>query len=251
MAGGFLGCGTLYFNRITGGTSSGWLKVGNATKMAIKTNSTLKERKSRQCNSYGQVVDSVSIPEPSDLSIDLDTLDRTNLAYAFLGKDFDLNVSSGTVTDEAITVADLDTSFQVANGNISSVVITDNTAATTYVLGTDYEIENASVGLIKVLSTGSITSGQAILVDYAYGAVTGSRITGGTDSQIKTAIKLVGKNLVDDSGVVVDVWIATVTPTSEIDFLADDFSTISLTGRIELSATKGNGFEVVIDRKTP
>jgi hypothetical protein len=62
---------------------------------------------------------------------------------------------------------------------------------------------------------------------------------------------LVGKNLVNDNGVVVDVWDAIISPNSEIDFLSDDFSNIQLTGRIQLDESKGNGYEVTTERVIP
>lgn len=245
---GFLGCGTVYLNRRTGGVYQGWQEIGNATKFGIKSNSTLKERKSKACASYGQPVDAVSIPDPSELSIDTDTVNRQNLAMAFLGNDYAVAIAAGTVTDEVIIApVVLGAMMQTAKGNISTVDITDSTGGTTYVNGTDYEVVNAAVGLIKVIDGGSITSAESLLIDYANGSVAGTRITGGTESQINVAIKLVGKNLVDDSGVTVDVWDAIVSPTSEIDFLADDFSNIQLTGRIQLDAVKGNGYEVITD----
>lgn len=249
MAGsGFLGCGTIYFNREVNGVASGWKEVGNSMKFAIKSNSTLKERKSKKCNSYGQTVDSVSIADPSELSINLDTIDKTNLAIAFLGNDSTISVTAGTITDESIVAPDQGAMLKTMQGNISAVVITDATATTTYAAGTDYNVINEAVGLIEIVEGGGITAGEVLLVDYANGVVTASKVTGGTESQIKVGIMMVGKNLVNNTGVVVEVWKATVSPTSEIDFLADDFSAVELTGRIELDEVKGNGFEVQIDR---
>jgi hypothetical protein len=249
---GFLGCGTVYFNRRVSGVYQGWQEIGNATKFGIKSNSTLKERKSKKCNSYGQPVDAVSIPDPSELSIDTDTINRQNLAMAFLGNDYALSVAASTVTDEVIIAPVVaGASMVTALPNISAVVLTDSGASTTYVEGTDYTVSNAVIGMIDIIDGGAITSAQSLLVDYASGGVSGIRITGGTESQINVAIKLVGKNLVNDNGVVVDVWDAIISPNSEIDFLSDDFSNIQLTGRIQLDESKGNGYEVTTERVIP
>lgn len=244
---GFLGCGTLYFDRLVDGSSTGWVKVGNAMKFAIKSNSTLKERKSKSCDSYGQTIDSVSVPEPSELSVTLDDLQRENLAIAFLGNDFQNDITAGTVTDEPVTAPALGSIFQTALGQISGLVITDLGGVTTYVAGTDYKIDNAAVGLVQILVGGAITQGESLLVDYSNGGFTSGKVTGGTESQIKTAIKLVGTNLVNETGVEVDVWRATLAPNSEIDFLSDDYTTIDLQGRIELDEVRGNGFEVITE----
>lgn len=80
--------------------------------------------------------------------------------------------STGTVTNEAVT-ADHDTWVNLAQKRIipgATVVVTNNTGATTYDLGDDYVIDHVN-GRFKALSTGAITDGQALLIDYTYDAI--------------------------------------------------------------------------------
>lgn len=76
--------------------------------------------------------------------------------------------TASTVTDEAVTAA-LGKFIRLAHIKVSSVVVTDDTGTTTYVAGTDYVL-HADEGFIEILSTGSITEGESLLVDYAYAA---------------------------------------------------------------------------------
>lgn len=52
---------------------------------------------------------------------------------------------------------------------ISTVVVTNVDASTTYVAGTDYLVD-ANAGQLEILAAGAITDAQDLLVDYAYAA---------------------------------------------------------------------------------
>lgn len=79
--------------------------------------------------------------------------------------------SSHVATDESITATALDTWYRI-NATYSdeqiketSVVVTTDPAGTTYVEDTDYEV-NYRHGLIRFLSTGSISAAENLLIDY-------------------------------------------------------------------------------------
>jgi len=52
---------------------------------------------------------------------------------------------------------------------VSSVVVTNVGASTTYVAGTDYIVDGPA-GQIEILTAGAITDAQALLIDYSYAA---------------------------------------------------------------------------------
>lgn len=93
---------------------------------------------------------------------------------AFAGETGALAVA---VTDEAVT-ADHDTWVDLANArmNPGSVVVTNSGATVTYVEGTHYLIDYGK-GRLMALSTGTITDGQSILIDYTYDAVRKGELT--------------------------------------------------------------------------
>ena len=240
---GFLGSGDLRFNRKVDGVDQGWLSFGNATKFEIKENAEIKTRKSKQKSSYGQTLDSVPIKGDAEISITLDDIDKDNIALAFLGTVNVVAVTGSTVTAESVT-AKLGTSIRTEQRKITSLVVSETTNTTPYVLDTDYEIEDATMGLIKILSTGSITEGENLKLAYTYGSVAGSKVLGGTDSSIRVALMLDGENFSDQSEVLVDVWAAELSPQSGVDFLADDFATLELNGTLTTPTGKTSAYQV-------
>lgn len=246
---GFLGSGDLYYNRVVGGVDQGWLRFGNATKFSIKENADLKERKSKQKATYGQVLNSVSVKQPAELSISLDDLDKDVLAMAFLGSTSAINVTAGSVTAEDKKTGSFGGFVRTNFGYITNpIVIKDKaTGLVTYVAGTDYEVASADRGMIKILSGGTITENELITIDYAYNAVTGNKVSGGTTSSIKVAVMLDGENFADQSKVEVNCWEAVLAPTGEVDFLSDDFATLELAGTLNTPVGKTSPYEVSTD----
>ena len=240
---GFLGSGDLYYNRVVAGVDQGWLRFGNATKMEIKENSELKERISRQKDSYGQVLDSVAIKQPAEISVSLDDLDKDNLALVFLGDVLDAAVVGASVTGEAQT-AHIGRALKTDFRSISVVVVKDVTDVTTYVLGTDYTIDNAELGLISPIDGGAITEGDVLHIDYTYATIAGDKVQGGTNSSVKVALMLDGENFADQSKVLVNVWEAVLSPQTGVDFLSEDFTTLELNGSLNTPTGFASGYEV-------
>lgn len=240
---GFLGCGTLLVARKDNGVWGNYAEVGEATKFEITSNSELKERKSKKCDSYGQAVDSVQIPQPASVSAMVTDLNKETLAMAYFGTSLDEIITSGTVTAEAAT-AEIGKFIKTEQSNISDVVVSDVGATVTYVEGTDYALENSSVGLVTVLEGGSIVEGQELELSYSHADFQSDLVTGGTNSSIKLRYLLIGKNLVDNTPVRVDVWESNAAPAAGVDFLSDEFSEVELSGTANIDSIKGNPFEI-------
>jgi hypothetical protein len=243
---GFLGSGDLLFNRKINGIEQGWKPFGNATKFAIKENSEIKTRKSKQKSTYGQTLDSAPIKGDAEISISLDDINKDNLALAFLGTVVNADVTGASVTAEEV-VANLDASFKTQYRKITNVVVKDDTDTTTYVIDTDYIIENAGMGLITPLSSGSIAQGVTLHLSYDYASITASKVKGGTDSSIRVALMLDGENFATQSDTLVNVWEAELSPQSEVDFLADDFTTLELAGTLTTPSGYESAYEVEND----
>lgn len=76
--------------------------------------------------------------------------------------------AAGSVTDEAVT-GHLGKFLKLAHVKCSNLVLTNDAGSVTYVEGTDY-VFYGDEGMVEILSTGSITDGQALLADYDYAA---------------------------------------------------------------------------------
>lgn len=243
---GFLGSGRIYVDRKVGSVFQGLHFIGNATKFEIKENSEKKERISKDRSNYGSALNTVFIKKPAEVNITLDDLDKDNLALVFLGNTSAESVTGATITDEA-AVGYKNMIFKTAHRKISAVTLTDSAGTTTYVLNTDYEITDADLGLIKVLAAGAITDGEALKVDYTYGSMTSNKVQGGTNSNIIVKVLFDGVNQADQSKAVVNVFEGVLSPTSGVDFLADDFTKLELAGVANVPAGGTAAYEVELD----
>jgi hypothetical protein len=244
---GFLGSGDLYYNRVVNGTSQGWFRFGNATLFSIQENAEIKERISRQSATYGQVLDSVSIKQPAEISVTLDDLNYENLALAFMGDSSSVSVTGASVTDEAAVAPAPGASFQTAQRKISAVTVTGPAGTPTYVADTDYEVENAELGLIKILAGGALSGAETLEVSYTYASMTANKVTGGTDSSIKVALMMDGINLADESKAMVNVLEAVMTPQNGVDFLSEEFATLELSGTLNTPPGQSAAYTVEVD----
>jgi len=255
---GFLGSGDLYYNRVVGGQDQGWLRMGNATKFEIVEKTELKERKSKQKLTYGQVLDSVAVKQPAELALTLDDLDKDVLAMAFLGDISAIDVTGASVSDEGHSTAKYEGHIRLAFTHVSNVVIKDAaTGSVTYVEGVDYVVSSADTGMIQLLKGDGtddiaedenyVSSTSGIEVSYDYASSTGNKVKGGTNSSIKVGLMLDGENFADQSKASVDVWEAVLAPQTGIDFLADDFATLELNGTLNTPSGKDSAYEVNTD----
>lgn len=241
QAQGFIGAGDLYAALIdAAGNIGAYIDFGNVTKLGIQPASEIKEQKSKKRDSYGQVLETVALQDTAQLSAILETVNRNGLRYAFMGEDAAYSQASGTVTNEA-TIAKLDGWVKLAGEEISSLVLTNVGATVTYVLGTDYDVNNR-LGMYKAKTGGAITADQPLLADYSRAAFTGAAIRGNVKPQIRARLLLDGKNLVDDSIGILDIWEVVLSTSSEFDWFSDDWNTVELQGRLKTPAGKTEPF---------
>lgn len=248
---GFVGSGDLYVDRLTdNGESTGFLLVGNAIKVELKPESDTKDRVSRKRDSYGQVLDSVSIPKPTKLSISIDELQKTNLAIALMGTLSETTALSGSVSPGSVGISNFTAgSFDVWNSlphtHISNVTLMDKDAVVEYVISEGYSL-NERLGLISVLSTGDITEAQELRIAYDYAVPAQSKIAGSTVSTVKARIKMDGINRVNGQSVILDIDEAILTPKSAVDFLSDTFLKLDLEGVCKTLSGKTSPYTVTL-----
>lgn len=229
---GFLGAGDLYIARQVSGVFLPYTGPFECTKFEIKPNIELKEQISKGRSTYGQVIESVAIPQPSDLTVDLAEVNKESLAIALLGTTAALTQTSGTLSAVDV-VAKLDAWVELTKAALTgNPTVTNSAASVTYVNGVDYLI-NSQLGWFKALAGGAIIDGQTVKLTSTYAAISGTEIKGSTQSQVRAKFKLDGKNFVDDLPVIVTVHEAIIAADAAFDFLADDFNTVSLPGRMK------------------
>lgn len=228
---GFLGAGDVYLRRFVGGNPGAWQGPYKATKFEIKPNVELKEMVSKGRDDYGQVIESVAIPQPADLTVDLAEVNRESLAIAMLGTVAAVSQTAGSLTDEPVNDVVLDTWIPLTKYNLTGNP-TLKKGSTVLVQGEDYLVDKP-MGWIKVLSTGSVVANDDLTFSSTYAAASGSEIKGMTDAQLRVQMRFEGKNFVDGASVRVLVYEAVIAADSAFDFLQDDFAAISLPGRMK------------------
>ena len=241
MSGRFY-AGDVYFNRLdAAGQPTGLINFGNTPKLSITEAADEKLRSSAGRDTYGQALDAVYVKKPTEIAIMGDEMDAANLAIGLLGTVSLLSQATATVTAEAVAAVKLDTYSELANGNVSAVVVSDTGGTPVYVEGTDYVV-NASVGMIKPLSTGSITDGSTLSVAYTAGVISGNRIAGGTQPTVKGQIIMDGIDLATQREGILRIDQAVLTPNKALDILGGNFLGLELKGRLLLLPGKAQPY---------
>lgn len=241
---GLLLSGDIFIDRLSDtGVSQGKIGPINVTQLAINTPSEQITRTSKKKATFGQALDSVSIAQPSTVSISIDDQPADILAIALLGDIATVNQSSGTVTEEAVTILANSRWAQLANKNlagegITAVLASDDSA----VAATEYEI-NYALGLIRAKAGGTLASGESIKLTYQHNAITGTKVKGGIKSQIRMNITGDMKNLATGKPGHLEIFEATVAPTEAVDFMASEFVSTTLSGNCKLVSGQDAPFE--------
>jgi len=230
---GFLAEGNLKFGLLAsdGVTQIGLGSSKNTVKFEYNPGApTVKQRISKNINKYGQILDQVFIPKPSEITLTFDTVDAQGLAQIFRGDLTALTVTGATVAPATYAVTALDVYLPVAAGKrfLSAVAVTNTGGTTTYVEGTDYDVDY-SLGYIIFYSSGAIAVGN-IKVGYTYATYAGQTIAAEKFTQLNMQIAFNGKNLADGRYVQVDVPKAVMAPTTAIDFMSENFANLELKG---------------------
>jgi hypothetical protein len=243
---GFIGAGDLYIARYNPAIANFDAFKGpyEASKFEIKPSTDLKDNTSRGRSTYGQILETVALPKPTEFTLELAEVNRESLATALLGTDVDVNRAAGTITDEAVT-AKLNGWVELSKNNFTATgfVVKNQAGSTTYVLDTDYEV-NWRMGWIRAKVGGAITDAQALKVSGSYNAVTGSVIRGVTNPMVRARLRLDGINFADNLPVIVDVYEAVIASNSAFDFLQNDFAKVTMPGRLKTPVGKTEPFTV-------
>jgi hypothetical protein len=185
-----------------------------------------RDRVSRMRETYGQALDSVTLPEPWTTTFTTDTISSEILRALFLGLKEEIDVDSGTITDEEITarVGTWVPTSKVMFTDLQSVEVKDD-QDTTLSEGTDYLVDLRN-GAILALASGAITDGDTIKVSASYGGIEGFRINGARRESLTVAVLLDGRSLRDeDEGKVIRMIARRISirPAGGNDIMSDEW----------------------------
>ena len=242
---GLMLSGNIFIDRLTDtGESTGLIGPINVTQLAINTPSNEAVRLSKKKASHGQALDVVKTAQPTEVTIAFDDQPAELLAMALLGDTAEINQGSGTATDEAVTLPANRRWAKLAHSNLAEVGITGAivTPAGPLDVAVDLEI-NYAAGLVRAKKGGAMEAGGAITLTYQYNAISGISVKGGLRPQIRARILGDMKNLATGKNAKLDIPEASLAPTNAVDFMASEFVSTTLAGKIKLLEGKDAPFE--------
>lgn len=226
---GFSYEGDIYAQRYVGGVlQSKAIGPFEVTIFAAKPANETKERQSNRLGQTGKTRGSVGRTLATELKIGFNAANADLYAALFLGTSGALSVTGGTATAESVTSMEHDKPYKLAHENISALTVTGKT------LGTDFEIVDAKLGLVRTLSTGTIANNATTSFNYTYTAFTGTRVNIGTESKLD--VKLLGNVKNRETGVSSRMVVPQVTlsPSSDINLIDNEYATAEVTGKCVL-----------------
>ncbi len=234
---GLLLAGDVYIDRLTDtGVSTGLIGPINVTKLALNSPSEKVQRPSKRKDTYGQTLDSVTLPQPTTISLAFDDQPAELLALAMLGDTEAINQSGGTVTLSDITLPADNKWLKLPHGNLAADGLElFESDGTTPIATPAFEI-NYALGMIRTTPGGAKESEtqSAAKITYTYNAISGTRINAGTRSKIDMKIYLDGKNLATGKPCKLEVPKSSVAPTEAVDLFASEFVSTTLEGDVIL-----------------
>jgi len=225
---GLVASGELYMDFLDGnGASTGFQLAGNCKKFAPKVETDVKENKMNGRDTFGQTSESFARITGSSLAMTFNRYDPNLLAAAFMGSAVSQVAAAGAYT--ATITGIKDRWVETGSVGLDTCVVMDVTDTTTYIAGTDYEV-NKRTGMVKVLTTD--LDGDTLHVTGNTLAKTGSMITAGTRAVVNVALRLDGKNLATGGDVLITVWQAQLRSETDFDFMGEDFPELTFTATL-------------------
>lgn len=219
------------------GDPEGFVPVGNVSALTLGIETTIFEHKESCTGVRGidkEIVQEIKV----SVAMVLESINKENLALALYGTE--AIITGTSVSDEEI-IAQFDKWTRLDNIKVSAVIVGDDAIpTTTYVLGTDYEL-NAESGSILVLSTGSITDLDIIFIDYTF--ATYDNIEGLISSAAPERwIRFEGLNTADsDKPVVIDIYKMSMKPLAELALINEELAEMAIEGGALSDATRAIG----------
>jgi hypothetical protein len=225
-----LGKGQVFFDRFdAAGLSTGFKHLGNVETFELNTTDD-KVQKFSSMSAGAPLYKEVNRRRAAVLTLTGSEFHPENMALVTMGNLSELVQVATAVTAEPVSPTTVKGAYYMTKklGPITAVTVTFG--ATPGVLGVDYAIINANVGLWRVLP-GTLLTG-AVTIGYtptAYTSGTGpSMVSGGAAGVIQGAVRFVGDPSTGPD-MIVDVWRANVSPNGPVGLIGDDFATLSLT----------------------
>jgi len=226
-----LGAGKLYFDRFDkNGLPTGERPLGNAPEFTLTTATEKKEKYSSMSAAKG-LLQSVVTKITITVKTKLDYFSPANLALALMGEEGVYTQTAKNGLDAKFTKVTQGMFYSLGYKAVKNVVVTDTTAATTYVVAADYTVD-AKTGRIEIIVDGNIADDSDIDVTFDIAACAMVKITGGSASKIEGYLHFVGDPSFGPAyeG---EFWRVSVTPDGDLGFITEDWGSIGLSIEVQ------------------
>lgn len=234
----YRGQGKLFLAQVIAGVVGAGKFLGNVTALSLTP--SVEKLEHLESTSGKRALDKTIVTSRKmALAATLEDFSPDTLAIAFQGAK--VETVAGTVTGETLP-AGLVAGDYVAleHTDVSSLVITDSAGSpATLALGTDYTVESAKHGSIKLLNAGTFV--QPLKAAYGYGASTSTSIMSGS---MKTyELRFEGLNTAEDDKPVLVKARIELEPGQKLDLIGDAFGSYDLSANV---LSNGGRFAEVI-----
>jgi hypothetical protein len=226
-----LGKGKVYFDRFdASGNPTGERFLGNTPRFEIETSDDTVEKFSSATADAPRMKEA-HIRRGVNVNMDVDEFDVENVALALAGSAGELAVTADSVVDEVVSVVETGRFYPLAQREVSNVVVQDDTDTTTYVAGTDYDVD-AVTGRLYIIPGGGISAGDDLHVDYDYATISLPKVSGGSATNIEGRLRFIGDPTTGPK-YEAEFWRVTIRPDGVMGLIGDDFASTPLTVRVE------------------
>lgn len=209
--------------------TGGFIGLVNPVTLGIETPEPARtQRTSRLRDSYGQALDEIVTPSPTQINFSTDeTGDAEVLAWGLNGEAVGYSQASATVTD-AVHAVEKGKWLRLPHRAISSLVIEPEGGGTAFEVNVDYLVDAVS-GMVKITDGGDIATGD-VQVSYVAAALTGKKVNAGTKPNMRVCIEGDGINRANGKRVHVVIPCASLSASGTQDLVGDEFLVSELSG---------------------
>lgn len=196
-------------------------RVGNASVLTLNVNEETKDLLDYQDGSGGLAASYRRVQSVTG-QIDLRDISAANLALALWGTTAALGVTAITGETHKIYPGAFIPTNRLINTTIAPVVKKGATTVAT----TDYVVSKAGILIASTITTGGVTSGDSITIDYTPAA--GNDVQALINTAPLKSLHFEGVNQVDGKYVNLRIWQIKLGAPKNISMIGDDFATLSL-----------------------
>lgn len=230
--------GVLRFDEYKSGAYEGDREIGESSGFTVSVETLRTEKYTAKTGVQTKIL-SKALRIDRKAKIVCENMSLENFAFFIGGDVATVTQTGGSVTDEAIAVKQglsyrLGRSASTPTGvrAVSAVDIQDDTDTTTYVEGTDYELD-AAKARIKIIAGGGISDDDTIHVDYTEASNSRQQVSAG---QTVTRFGRLTSDADNNEGANLDFEApyASITPEGELPVITEATEVVSINFEVEI-----------------